>query len=241
MTIPQPIAVGRFPVTFEEWDFAVEAGGIDHRPSDHDWGRGRRPVINVRWDDAQAYIRWLSEASGQQYRLLSEAEWEYCCRAGTKTPYSTGETISKAEAQFDAKQTVEVGSFTANAFGLHDMHGNVWEWVEDPWHDSYEGAPDDGSVWRKGGDASLRVVRGGSWNYAPEFLRSAYRNRYGTDDRYNYLGFRLSRTLKSLILRSLRYFGHQPFRRIRPARFGSRGRSPLVAISGVRDAQIRQA
>ena len=190
VTIAQPLLVGKYPVTFAEWD----AAGLVHKPGDEGWGRGRRPVINVNWDDARAYVAWLSKATGKTYRLLSEAEWEYCCRAGTTTAFSVGDTITKQQAQFGASQTVEVGTFAANAFGLHDMHGNVWEWVEDSWHGNYQGVPTDGSVWQDG-DKSKRVVRGGSWYYDPQDLRSAYRSDGTSVSRNYYLGFRVARTL----------------------------------------------
>jgi formylglycine-generating enzyme required for sulfatase activity len=201
VTIGYPLLVGKFPVTFAEWDAAVAAGGVTHTPADQGWGRGRRPVMNVSWDDAKAYTAWLSKSPGQAYRLLTEAEWEYCCRAGTATTYSFGDKISKAQAQFSegkwgsAKQTVEVGKFPANAFGLHDLHGNVWEWCEDPWHDSYAGAPADGSVWAQGGDATKRVLRGGSWYNYPENLRSALRFRLAADFRGSSGGFRVARSV----------------------------------------------
>ena len=175
--IGHTLAMGRYALTFAEWDAARAAGAKLEKPSDAVWGRDRRPVINVSWEDAQAYLEWLNTELGlagrmDAYRLPSEAEWEYACRAGTATPFSFGETISKQQAQFSegewgsAKQTVPVGSFPPNAFGLHDMHGNVYEWCADPWHDNYEGAPTDGSVW-DGGNTSLRVLRGGSWYYDP--------------------------------------------------------------------------
>lgn len=199
VTIDYPLLVGKYPVTFAEWDAAVAAGGVTHKPVDRDWGRGRRPVIDVSWDDAKAYTAWLSKVTGKSYRLLSESEWEYCCRAGTTTAYSFGDTITKAQAQFSegergsAKQTVEVGRFPANAFGLQDMHGNVWEWCEDHWHDTYAGAPTDGSAWVTGGDKTRRVLRGGSWNFLPEYLRSAGRDWYATDYRHLSYGLRVAR------------------------------------------------
>jgi formylglycine-generating enzyme required for sulfatase activity len=181
VTIAKPFAVGKTEVTFAEWDACVAAGGCQKAP-DSGWGRGDRPAINVSWDDAKQYVAWLSRITGKEYRLLSEAEWEYAARAGTTTTYSWGDDIGKGNAncdgcgsQWDNRQTAPVGSFKPNAFGLHDMHGNVWEWVEDPWHDSYEGAPADGSPWVKDGDASRRVVRGGSWNNDPQSLRAADR------------------------------------------------------------------
>jgi formylglycine-generating enzyme required for sulfatase activity len=199
VTIARPFAVGKFEVTFAEWDACVAAGGCQHRPGDQGWGRGRRPVINVTWHDAKEYVAWLSRKTGKSYRLLSEAEWEYVARAGTTTRYAFGDIIGKSQAQFSegdwgsAGKTVEVGSFPANKFGLHDMHGNVWEWVEDAWHPSYQGAPANGSVWL-GGDTSLRVLRGGSWGNVPRYLRSASRNRIQPTDRGIGIGFRVART-----------------------------------------------
>jgi formylglycine-generating enzyme required for sulfatase activity len=195
VTIKSPFAVGRFAVTFDEWD----AADLAHKPGDRGWGRGRRPVIDVSWEDAQAYVTWLSERTGKSYRLLSEAEWEYCCRAGTTTEYAFGDTITKQQAQFSegeagsAGMTVDVGKFLPNAWGLHDMHGNVWEWVEDNWHPDYKGAPQDGSVW-PGGDTSLRVRRGGSWFLIPRDLRSANRDRNPPTFRNDVVGFRVART-----------------------------------------------
>jgi formylglycine-generating enzyme required for sulfatase activity len=196
VTIKAPFAVGRFAITFAEWD----AAGLPHEPGDQGWRRGRRPVINVSWEDAKAYASWLCQKTGKQYRLLSEAEWEYCCRAGTTTNYAFGDSITRQQAHFSegewgsAKQTVEVGKFPPNDWGLYDMHGNVWEWCEDNWHADYQGAPQDGSVW-PGGDVSLRVLRGGSWYDDPYNLRSAYRDRVLSDGRGSIIGFRLSRTL----------------------------------------------
>jgi formylglycine-generating enzyme required for sulfatase activity len=194
VTIAHPFAVGRFAVTFDEWDAAISARGVRHTPGDASRGRGRRPVINVSWHDAQAYVGWLSRTTGKTYRLLSEAEWEYCCRAGTTSEYSFGASINRNQAQFAENTTAEVGSFPANAWGLHDMHGNVWEWCEDHWHPTYQRAPKDGSAW-KGGDTSRRVLRGGSWSLYPRFLRSAYRLRDVLDLRSYVVGFRVARTL----------------------------------------------
>lgn len=202
VTIKAPFAVGRFAVTFDEWDAALAEGGVNHKPESN-WGRGRQPVINVSWEDAKAYCALLSTVTGKVYRLLSEAEWEYCCRAGTTTSYAFGATITKSQAQFSedlpfsARQTVPVGSFPTNNWGLHDMHGNVWEWCEDNWHPNYQGAPADGSVW-PGGDTWMRVVRGGSWYSDPQDRRSARRNWFQPDDRGNSLGFRVARTLSPL-------------------------------------------
>ena len=209
VTIASPFGAGKFEVTFAEWDACAAAGGgCKHKPEDKEWGRGRRPVIYVSWEDAKEYVVWLSKKTGGTYRLLTEAEWEYAARAGTTTAFSTGRTITADQANFDGnytyggsakgvfrQQTIEVGSLSKpNAFGLHDMHGNVWEWVEDCWHDNYQGAPVNGSAWTTG-DCGRRVLRGGSWGNLPGDLRSAYRNRYSPDIRYNVIGFRLARTL----------------------------------------------
>ena len=189
-------AVGKFEVTFAEWDACVSAGGCGgYRPADQGWGRGRRPVMTVSWDDAQAYVSWLSAKTGQSYRLLSEAEWEYVARAGTGTKYSWGNQFDSAKANNNRSTTRPVGSYEPNGFGLYDVHGNVWEWVEDCWHDSYQGAPTNGSAWTSGGDCSRRVLRGGAWYFNPWNLRAANRNWDGTGDRYGNLGFRLARTL----------------------------------------------
>jgi formylglycine-generating enzyme required for sulfatase activity len=195
--IMAPFAVGRFAVTFAQWD----AARLAHKPSDQGWGRTRRPVIDVSWEDAKAYVGWLSQRTGREYRLLSEAEWEYCCRAGTTTRYAFGDSIAASLAQFSegkagsAGRTVEVGTSPPNAWGLYDMHGNVWEWCADNWHGNYKGAPQDGTVWA-GGDVSLRVVRGGSWNVVdPDNLRSAVRYRVQPHNRYNDVGFRVARAL----------------------------------------------
>jgi formylglycine-generating enzyme required for sulfatase activity len=157
-------------------------------------------VINVSWDDAKQYVAWLSRITGRDYRLLTEAEWEYAARAGSSARFTFGE----AEEQLDQYawysknsdgKTQPVAKKKANAFGLHDMHGNVFEWCEDAWHDTYNGAPTDGSAWLQGGDDSRRVVRGGSWVGLPLYLRAASRIGNASDVRFNFLGFRLARTL----------------------------------------------
>ena len=201
VTLPQPFAVGKYEVTFAEWDACVSAGGCGHRPDDEGWGRGGRPVMNVSWDDAQSYVRWLSSQTGATYRLLSESEWEYAARAGSGTAYSWGNQIGSGRAncrgcgsQWDASQTAPVGSFSPNGWGLHDMHGNAWEWVQDCWNGSYSGAPSNGSAWQSG-DCSRRVLRGGSWDFEPWILRSAYRDRSSAGRRISIFGFRVARTL----------------------------------------------
>jgi formylglycine-generating enzyme required for sulfatase activity len=205
VTIASPFAVGKFEVTFAEWDACLSAGGCSHRPNDSGWGRDRQPVISVNWNDAQQYVVWLSKKTGKSYRLLSEAEWEYAAQAGTGREASV--TSGKGEAncmvcarrpdmmqQWDARQTMPVGSFAANAFGLHDMLGNVFEWTADCWNESHSGAPADGSA-RTSGNCSLRVARGGSWNNYSLLARSAYRDWNTSVNRSAYLGFRVARTL----------------------------------------------
>jgi formylglycine-generating enzyme required for sulfatase activity len=190
-------------VTFADWDACVSVGGCaqEGRASDAGWGRGRQPVIYVSWDDAQAYVAWLSKMTGKAYRLLTEAEWEYAARAGTTTAYFWGDEIGKNNAncggcgsQWDGRQTAPAGSFAPNAFGLYDMLGKVFEWVEDCSHDNYNGAPTDGSAWTAG-DCKSRVVRGGSWGINPQYLRAAYRDGVTTGARLSSLGFRVGRTL----------------------------------------------
>lgn len=233
VTIPQPFAVGKSPVTFDEWDAFDRAGGIvetkqtstglifkktetkreKYMPDDLGWGRENRPVINVSWDDAQAYVKWLSEKTGKRYRLLSEAEWEYVARTGTTGPFWFEGPITTDKANYDGnysyagspkgeyrKKTVPVDSFEPNPWGLFQVHGNVWEWVEDCWNASYADKPDSlkasGAAWTTG-DCDRRVLRGGSWFYYPDGLRSAFRVWDGRGSRLVNGGFRLARTITS--------------------------------------------
>ncbi len=169
-------------------------------PSDRGWGRGKRPAINVSWEDIKDYLPWLARKTGKTYRLLTEAEWEYAARAGTTTPFATGKEITVEQANFFGgvdtyrKETIEVGALPANAFGLHDMHGNVWEWVQDCFKDGYAGAPSDGSA---AADAAgcTRVLRGGAWSNEARALRSASRHREVSHMRDADFGFRLARRL----------------------------------------------
>jgi formylglycine-generating enzyme required for sulfatase activity len=201
VTIAQQFGVGRYEVTFDEWDACVADGGCNgYKPADPGWGRGRRPVISVSWNDANAYVAWLVKKTGKSYRLLSESEYEYATRAGTTTEYPWGDDIGKNNAncggcgsQWDYKYA-PVGSFAANDFGLYDMVGNVWEWTEDCYHDSYAGAPADGSAWSSGG-CSWRVLRGGPSSLNPQLLRSANRFTHIPDLRGGGFGFRVGRTL----------------------------------------------
>jgi formylglycine-generating enzyme required for sulfatase activity len=204
-------AMGRTEVTFAEYDRFAEATGR-RKPNDQGWGRGDRPVINVSWNDATAYAAWLADQTGEPYRLPTEAEWEYATRAGTATPFWTGDCIHTDQANYNGnfdynhcgaktglyrQKTVPAGSLPANPWGLHEVAGNVWEWVADCWHDSYQGAPSDGSAWGEagGGNCAQRVVRGGGWNFSPWLLRSAFRYWGPVDVALAYLGFRLARTL----------------------------------------------
>ena len=203
VTIVRPFAVAKFELTFAEWDACAAHGDCDKHVSDGGWKRGRRPVINVSWDDAQTYVKWLSRITGKAYRLLSEAEYEYAARAGTDTVYPWGDkaklngntmaNCAGCGGEWNGKQTAPVGSFPANRFGLYDMVGNVWEWTEDCWNSSHEGAPAEGSA--RGGQCILRVVRGGSWNGGPGVIRSATRGGDSTGMRLIVLGFRVARTL----------------------------------------------
>ena len=201
VTIEHSFAVGKYEVTFAEWDACVAAGGCSHQPNDEGWSRYKRPVINVSWADAQEYVRWLSYETGKPYRLLSEAEWEYVARAGTTTTYWWGNEIgankancSGCDSQWDNRRTAPVGNFRANAFGVFDTAGNVWEWVEDCWNGNYQGAPTDGRAWTSG-DCTRRVWRGGSWGRFPENVRPANRDWNDPGYRSYVHGFRIARTL----------------------------------------------
>jgi formylglycine-generating enzyme required for sulfatase activity len=199
-----PFVIGKKEVTFAEYDrFALTTW---HKlPSDQGWGRENRSVINVSWEDAEKYAEWLSEETGKAYRLPTEAEWEYVARGGTVTAYWWGEDINEEGKVWancdgcggewdDQDRTAPVGSFSPNPLGLQDTAGNVWEWVEDCWHDNYEGAPSDGSAWKEegGGDCGRRVIRGGSWYGGPGALRSAGRAGTSPVNRDDDLGFRLA-------------------------------------------------
>ena len=224
--IPQPFAVGRFEVTLTQWETCVAKGGCrkggnqwhqsiaiygrkpstrwmydrEYLPEDVSWIRLPVPAAYVDWKDAKDYVTWLSRTTGKTYRLLSEAEWEYVARAGTKTRWFCGTDRSclDAVAWYAANsrnRTYPVGSKRANAFGLHDIQGSLWEWVEDCWHPDYRGAPSDRSAWTSGGDCSRRVLRGGSWGSTAWTLRIA--NRFGQSSFRNALifGIRVARTL----------------------------------------------
>jgi formylglycine-generating enzyme required for sulfatase activity len=197
--------IGQYAVTFAEYDLFVKATS-GRKPADNGWGRGLRPVINVSWKDALSYAAWLSEQTGFSYRLPTEAEWEYACRAGTETAFSTGEFISTEQANFNGsldygleeqvgehrKQTVEVGSFAANQFGLYDMHGNVWEWTASSYSENYNG--EELRCFDPNRD-TYRMLRGGSWVNTKRSVRSASRIRRDANDRADFIGFRLARDI----------------------------------------------
>jgi formylglycine-generating enzyme required for sulfatase activity len=212
VTIAEPFAAGKFAVTFAQWDACVAAGGCGgYKPGDNGWGRGDRPVVNVSWDDAKAYVAWLSKKTGKTYRLLTEAEREYVTRAATapgkETPFWWGSSITPERANYDGnstyagggaqgeyrQKTAPVKSFEPNPWGLYQVHGNVWEWVEDCWADDYANAPRDGSAITSA-ECAVRVARGGSWLSEAKLLRAAVRSKGEPGDRHNSLGFRVART-----------------------------------------------
>lgn len=208
-------SIGRYEVTFLEWDECHADGYCQQRPDDNGWGRGFRPVINVSWVDAKQFVAWLSVKTGQRYRLPSEAEWEYAARAGSQSTYYWGDAAATVCDHANAldiagrmqrpnwfwsnycldgyAHTAPVGSFPPNEWGLHDMQGNVWEWVEDCWHSDYTGAPADGSAWVRGGDCSKRVNRGGGWGNHVRTLRSAKRDADMAEGYGDAFGFRVVR------------------------------------------------
>jgi formylglycine-generating enzyme required for sulfatase activity len=208
VSIAKPFAAGKFAVTFEEWDACVAGGGCNgYTPADHGGRRGRHPVVNVSWDDAKAYVAWLSKTTGKTYRLLSEAEREFVTRAGTQTPFWFGATISSKQANYDGsiaygsgekgdyrRRVLPVDFFAPNAFGLLQVHGNVAEWTEDCWRGSYANAPTDGSA-RTVPECGGRTLRGGSFADGPDALRSAARSGFAPGNRAGGVGFRVARSL----------------------------------------------
>ena len=236
ITISKPFAVGKHEVTFGEFVAFVQETGhdmaenkkgflglpspdscgsyrtlidstISWRSPGYEQGKGS-PAVCVNWNDAAAYVKWLSRKTGKSYRLLSESEWEYAARARTTGAFQFGERVSTEQANYNGshdeylstgkvyrRKALKVGSFAANEFGLHDMHGNVLEWVEDCWHDNYRSAPTDGRAWTQGGDCDTRVARGGSWLNPAGFLRSAFRNGIDANKRFTHYGFRVARPI----------------------------------------------
>ena len=200
VTIGEPFAVGVYEVMFSEWDACRREGGCSYNPKDLRWGRSSRPAIRVSWKDAQQYIGWLSTKTGRRYRLLSESEWEYTTRRhlDNSVRRNRENCLACGMERWDNEKTSPVGSFAANSLGLYDVHGNVWEWVEDCWRSKYGELPTDGSAWMSGDeeDCSRRVVRGGlCCDYSPSDLRSPKRNGILSGNRLDYIGFRVARTL----------------------------------------------
>lgn len=208
VSIHYRVAISTHEVTFAEWDGCVSAGACgNYRPADEGWGRLNRPVINVSWHDAQTYVAWLRSTTGKAYRLPTESEWEYAMRAGTSSPFHTGACVEKSQANVDFRfgyancpqqdnaylaRTQNVGRYPPNPFGLYDMIGNVFEWVEDAWHESYAGAPGDGRAWTTADEDERRVVRGGSWGAIVGAARSANRFQEPADFRSDHIGFRVA-------------------------------------------------
>ncbi len=194
VNILEPFAIGVYPLTFEEWDL-IAPGRVDHSPFDEGWGRGNRPVINVSWEDARAFVDALCGVTGEHYRLPSEAEWEYCARAGSKAALPEGDFDRSAYCiRRQDQRTQPVGFAQPNAFGLVDMIGNVREWTEDLWHNNYVYAHPDGAAWTSG-DGSMRVVRGASWQDNTLSARFAARFRGSVSQRAPMIGIRLARDL----------------------------------------------
>jgi formylglycine-generating enzyme required for sulfatase activity len=208
VTMTKVFAASRFPVTFDQWDYCVAQGGCAENslPSDAGWGRGSHPVINVSWNDANAYIAWLNKSTGKKYRLLTEVEREYITRAGTTAPFWWGDSVTTDQANYRGeytygprskiglyrKETTPVDTFDPNPWSFYQVAGNVWDWVEDCYQDSFTGAPTNGSAWTSG-DCGRRVLRGGSWGSQPRNLRSAARYRLPPDSRDSYYSFRVAR------------------------------------------------
>lgn len=243
ITISKPFAVGKYEVTFAEFkafvqdmnhDMGEKESFFDTTASEPCSSRGvtgvfkkiswqkpgydqqeKSPAVCINWSDAATYVKWLSERTDKQYRLLTESEWEYAARAQTRANFYFGEMISTSQANYDSShddelstdrgslgKTTRVGSFPPNEFGLYDMHGNVFEWVEDCWHENYKGAPRDGRAWTWGGNCALRVLRGGSWFNRAPLLRSAFRGASKMTHRYTHYGLRVARTIDPLVLHS---------------------------------------
>lgn len=202
--IARPFAVGVYEVTFDEWNACVAEGDCNgYRPDDSGWGRGDRPAINLSWEDAKVYTAWLSAKTSEDYRLLTESEWEYAARAGTVTRFWWGHRFGSDNAncfgcgsRWDNVQTAPVGSFLPNGFGLYDMMGNAREWVEDCWHGDYLGASMDGEARSIAGTCGRRVTRGGAWLSPAAKMRSASRAGFLFDARHESYGFRVAKTLR---------------------------------------------
>lgn len=201
VNITKPFAIGRYEVTFKEWNSCLNAGACTQDPDDHKWGKKGRPVINITWDEALTYIKWLSEKTGFRYRLPSEAEWEYAHRAGTTTDFWWGKEAGENKAnckdcksEWSAKSSAPVGSFEANPFGLFDTTANVFEWVQDCWNPDHQDAPNTTEP-RMTGNCKFRVIRGGSFYYFNKVARASYRAKNPPGVKSYWLGFRVVREL----------------------------------------------
>jgi len=201
VSIKKSFAIGRFEVTFEEWQACLNGGGCRHKPDDHNWGQKGRPVINITWDQAQTYLRWISGLTGRKYRLPSENEWEYVHRAGTSTRFWWGDDVGlnnanckDCKSKWSARSSAPVGSFKPNPFGVYDTSGNVFEWVEDCWNPDHLSAPKTARA-RRGGNCHFRVIRGGSFYYFNKVARSFYRAKNPPGVKSYWLGFRVLREL----------------------------------------------
>jgi formylglycine-generating enzyme required for sulfatase activity len=192
IVMAHPFFLGRYAVTFAEYDRFTLATGRT-LPADEGWGREQRPVIDVNWKDALAYTAWLSGQTRQRYRLPTEAEWEYAARAGNRTPFPTGKTLPREQAHYGGRQTVAVGQYPPNTWGLYDMQGNVWEWTGSVYDAAYEGG--EQRLADSVADHRPRVLRGGSWRNQPLWMRAAFRARLTPDTHNHDSGFRLAREL----------------------------------------------
>ncbi len=200
--IAQPFELGKYEVTFDEWDICYNEGGCPSKLSSKGWGRRSRPAIHVSWRDAKQYVQWLSKKTGKDYRLPTEAEWEYAARAGNPGRWFFGNDVSKLGEyawfiENSGRKTHPVGMKKPNPFGLYDIYGNVIEWVEDCYdytEYAYQNAPSDGTAY-KSGRCRYRIRRGGDWSTGPDVVRSARRKTGSTNFRKYYVGFRVARTL----------------------------------------------
>lgn len=261
-----PFELGKYEITFREWDACAAAGGCKGWKKDEGWGRGTRPVINVSYDEITTqYIPWLNRTTGKQYRLPTEAEWEYAARAAGKDTYHFGADVTKlclyanhADKKSSRKdrndkcddgfadRTAPAGSFKPNAYGMYDMYGNVWEYVQDCYHKDYNGLPKDASAWlsANSGNCKLRILRGGGWSNAPRALRSANRGRQSTDKQTNFTGFRIARTLprtdKTTRLKLPEPFGLFPYKAIL-TKTSKLQKTPSVTSASLGSLQIGEA
>lgn len=201
VAINEPFAIGKYEITVEQWDACAQAGACPRISADASRSR-TSPVRDVSWDDAQLFVQWLSKTSGKNYRLPTEAEWEYAMRGGTSSRYWWGDQMQTGKANckecgepWQRDAPVSVGSFAPNPYGLHDMNGSVWEWVSDCWHNSYKGAPADARSWDES-NCRVRVIRGGSWREGASYMPSSTRFKYDASVRHSQNGFRVVRDLK---------------------------------------------